>query len=242
MLEETLRAEAQVLHDMLGTHDTADFMRRLAVRITQDTAGAPRENHGDDGVAALEPENATTVTSPTPPPPSFTPQPHRSTRPHFRKRLRRRPTPIVTPDPAVHPSRVLAHVRGLCDTVLRSDDVDTLVTFDIDYDETGARTFACLLYTIDRLDSALYWWRFAAGAGDPLAAHLLAAYHAAVGSVADARAWRANARILGYTEQHLPRPVRTNPRVAQGVAQEALCGAELRTFMVDDHPEALVLH
>ena len=99
-------------------------MRRLAVRITQDAVGTSRENHGNNGfpgpMAATE--DATTLTGSPPPPPSFTPQTHRSTRPRFRKRLRKRPTPLVTPDPAVHPSRVLAHVRGLCDTVLRSDE------------------------------------------------------------------------------------------------------------------------
>ncbi|MFD7498039.1 hypothetical protein ACFV8T_37840 [Streptomyces sp. NPDC059832] len=35
MLEETLRAEAQVLRDMLSTYDTDDFMRRLSARIEQ---------------------------------------------------------------------------------------------------------------------------------------------------------------------------------------------------------------
>ncbi len=73
----------------------------------------------------------------------------------------------------------------------------------VEYDRVGARTFAFLLYTVDRHEGALYWWRFAAGAGD-----LLAAYHAAVGSVPDARVWRAFSRMLGYTEQHVPQPVR----------------------------------
>ncbi|RDG37831.1 hypothetical protein DVH02_12595 [Streptomyces corynorhini] len=155
--------------------------------------------------------------------------------------MRRRPTPIVTSDPVAHPAAVLAHIRRLCDTVLRSDDVHALLAFDTDYDRAGARTFACLLYTIDRRESALYWWRFAAGAGDPLAAHLLAAHHAAVGSVPDARVWRAFARMLGYTDLDLPRPSRTSTRLAQGFARQAPWDARLRQFMTFDQlPAELV--
>ncbi|MFE2943336.1 hypothetical protein ACFXKG_30430 [Streptomyces sp. NPDC059255] len=228
MLEETLRAEAQVLHDMLGTHDTGDFMSRLATRIAQDAARPPRVR-SESGPAA--------------PPPSFTAQPQRSTHPRYRRQPRRRPTPIVTSDASAHPSAVLAHVRQLCDTVLRSDDVHALTAFDTDYDQAGARTFACLLYTIDRRESALYWWRFAAGAGDPLAAHLLAAYHAAVGSVPDARVWRAFAGMLGYSALNLPQPSQTSTRIAQGFAHQAPWGTQLREFMTFDQlPAELVNH
>ncbi|MFC9608039.1 hypothetical protein ACFTTN_31920 [Streptomyces niveus] len=245
MLEETLRAEAQVLHDMLGTHDTNDFMRRLAVRIAQDAARPLRVGSASAETAPPaelnEPDEAPGPAAP--PPPSFSAQTHRSTRPRRRRHLRRRPTPIVTPDPASHPTTVLAHVQYVCDTVLRSDEVHTLIAFDTDYDHAGARTFACLLYSIDRRESALYWWRFAAGAGDPLAAHLLAAYHAAVGSLPDARIWRAFARNLGYSERHLPYPVRGSTHLAQGFAHRAPWDTELREFMTFDQlPEALVQH
>lgn len=242
MLEETLRAEAQALHDMLSTHDTADFMRRLAIRVAEDAARPPRVRNGSSRTAA-EPEDTPEATGPAAAPPSFTPQTQRSTRPHARRPLRRRPTPIVTYDPGSHPKAVLAHVQGVCDTVLRSADVHRLMAFDINCDQAGARTFACLLYTIDRRESALYWWGFAAGAGDPLAAHLLAAYHAAVGSVTDARVWRASARHLGYTEQHLPEPVRTTTGVARSFAHQSLWESELRAFMTyDTLPAALVQH
>ncbi|MFF3584554.1 hypothetical protein [Streptomyces mirabilis] len=70
--------------------------------------------------------------------------------------------------------------------VLRSNDIDSLADFAAHYDPRGARTFACLLYTLDRRESALYWWRFAAGREGPLAAHLVAAHHAAVGVSLDA--------------------------------------------------------
>ncbi|MET9513203.1 hypothetical protein ABZX62_32995 [Streptomyces flavidovirens] len=83
-------------------------------------------------------------------------------------------------------------VIGRCRT--HTNDIDTLLAFDSDYDQAGARTFACRLYTLDRCESALYWWRFAAGAGDPLAAH-----HAGADCVRDARLWRIFARMLDYT-------------------------------------------
>ncbi|MEK8146440.1 sigma-70 family RNA polymerase sigma factor [Streptomyces sp. M10(2022)] len=159
MLEETLRAEAQVLHDMLGTHDTDDFMRRLAVRIAREAARPPRVQTPTGATPAgqadsdAEPEPAAVPT-----PPSFSAQPHPSTRPRPYRRRRRRPTPIVMTDPAAHPAAVLTHVRSLCETVLCSNDIDTLLAFDTYFDRAGARTFACLLYTIDHHESALYWW------------------------------------------------------------------------------------
>jgi hypothetical protein len=62
---------------------------------------------------------------------------------------------------------VVDQVRRVCELVLRSNDIDSLANFAGDYDPRGARTFACLLYTLDRRESALYWWRFAAGGEDP---------------------------------------------------------------------------
>ncbi len=124
------------------------------------------------------------------------------------------------PDGAGPPRNgLLRDVRGLCDRVLRSDDIDLLAAFVIDFDGAGARTFACLLYTLNRLEGALFWWRFAAGTGDELAAHFLAMYHAAVGPSPDARVWRMFARFLGFTPaRHLPRPVREEGDLAAGFA------------------------
>ncbi|MFJ5726202.1 hypothetical protein [Streptomyces sp. NPDC093149] len=146
-------------------------------------------------------------------------------------------------DAAAHPSAVPAYVRSLCESVLCSNDIDTLLAFDTYYDQAGARTFACLLYSIDHHESALYWWGFAAGAGDPLAAHLLAAHHAAVGSPPDARVWRAFARLLGYTKRHLPQPVRWGNHIDKDFALRVPMEPELRNFLTYDQlPEALVRH
>ncbi|MFJ3310315.1 hypothetical protein ACIPSA_46465 [Streptomyces sp. NPDC086549] len=229
MLEDLLRAEAQALHRTYDSHDTGDFMRRLAVRIAQDAARPPRVAR-----AVLAP------TSPYPqlPPPAAAPAPSRptATRPRIRRGLRRRPTPILTQDPATSPTAVVDHVRRLCEMVLRSNDIDSLADFAADYDPRGARTFACLLYTLDRRESALYWWRFAAGGEDPLAAHLLAAHHAAVGISPDARLWRAQARMLGFTrDRHLPQPVRPSTHLAEGFARTVPWGNALSTFIKTEY-------
>lgn len=41
MLEDLLRAEAKALHRTYDNHATDDFMRRLAVRIAQESALGP---------------------------------------------------------------------------------------------------------------------------------------------------------------------------------------------------------
>ncbi|MEV7817569.1 hypothetical protein AB0P05_44150 [Streptomyces flaveolus] len=225
MLEDLLRAEAQALHRTYDHHDTDDFMRRLAVRIAQESARPPRVTRA---VLAPAPQRAPA------PPPAMAPAPSRppGTRPRTRRGLRRRPTPILCPDPAASPTAVIDHVRRLCEMVLRSNDIDSLADFAAGYDPRGARTFACLLYTLDRRESALYWWRFAAGAEDPPAAHLLAAHHAAVGVSPDARLWRAQARMLGFShDRHLPQPVRPSTHLAEGFARAVPWGNELSTFI-----------
>ncbi|WP_405933635.1 hypothetical protein [Streptomyces sp. NBC_00827] len=229
MLEDLLRTEAQVLHHQYDDHDTDDFMHRLAVRIAQDATRPPRVTR-----ATLAPASPPAQL----PPPAAPPVPSRptATRPRTRRGVRRRPTPILTPDPAISPTAVVDHVRRLCEMVLRSNDIDSLADFAAHYDQRGARTFACLLYTLDRHESALYWWRFAAGAGDPLAAHLLASHHAAVGLSPDARLWRTVARMLGFTrDRHLPQPVRSTAHLAEGFARTVPWGSALSAFMRTEH-------
>ncbi|MFJ1562589.1 hypothetical protein [Streptomyces mirabilis] len=237
MLEDLLRAEAQALHDQYDGHDTDDFMRRLAVRIAQDAARPPRVTRAVLAPAPRPPQL---------PPPAAAPAPSRptETRPRTRRGLRRRPTPILTQDPATTPTAVVDHVRRLCEMVLRSNDIDSLADFAAHYDPRGARTFACLLYTLDRRESALYWWRFAAGGEDPLAAHLLAAHHAAVGVSPDARLWRTQARMLGFTrDRHFPQPVRPSTHLAEGFARTVPWGTALSTFIKTAHlPRELAAH
>ncbi|MFF1511842.1 hypothetical protein [Streptomyces sp. NPDC058326] len=229
MLEDLLARQVRYLREQADQHDTDDFMDRLATRIAHETRRPARVSYAAAETTQrreAECRDTDTLVRPTAqlPPPAqgpgaFTTHPRGSIRPGHR-RVRRRPTPIITSDPAASQFAVLAYVQVLCENVLRSDDIDTLADFAADYDEAGARTFACLLYSIDRRESALYWWRFAAGAGDPLAAHLLAAHHAAVGQSPDARVWRASAQMLGFADHHLPQPVRRSTEIAEGFARE----------------------
>ncbi|MGW2016709.1 hypothetical protein [Streptomyces sp. NPDC001927] len=64
-----------------------------------------------------------------------------------------------------------------------------------------------------------------------MAAHILAAHHAAVGQSPDARLWRAIALLLGFCDQHLPQPLRHSTEVVDGFAREMPWDTEIRIFM-----------
>ncbi|MEU4732088.1 hypothetical protein [Streptomyces sp. NPDC023588] len=90
---------------------------------------------------------------------------------------------------------------------LASKDVEPLESFDEDYDQ--------------------------AGAGDALAAHLLASHHAAVGRAPDARGWRAFAHMLGFSnERHVPEPVHTQTVLAENFAVSTPWGQERQSFLL----------
>ncbi|MER6522621.1 hypothetical protein ABT246_38045 [Streptomyces sp. NPDC001553] len=238
MLEEMLKAQAQALHHEYDQHDTTDFLRRLAVHITEEAQRPPRVRVAAQSYIA-EPEMETVPPLPsrtqvTPPAagPAHRGRGQELVRPRVRRPIRRRPSPILAPDPGVSPAAVLSYVRRLCEVVLASTDVERLETFDADYDQAGARTYACLLYTLGKLESALYWWRFAAGADDALAAHLLACHHAAVGRTPDARVWRAFAQMLGFsTERHVPEPVYGETALAETFAVSVPWDRERQSFL-----------
>ncbi|SFT22198.1 hypothetical protein SAMN04487982_110172 [Streptomyces sp. ok210] len=253
MLEDLLAERVRDVREQANRHDTDNFMDRLATRITEDADRPARIQYAGPGSvsgagAETEPGDETDAVAQVAPPakvpnPAFT-RPRGSSRPLPRPfTRRRRPTPIIPVDPAVSQVAVIAYVQQLCDNVLRSNDIDTLSDFAAHYDQAGARTFACLLYTLDKRESALYWWRFAAGAGDPLAAHLLAAHHAAVGCSPDARIWRTYAHMLGFTgDRHLPQPVRHRTEIADSFGRELpLFKGEMREFMRSPYlPQELV--
>jgi hypothetical protein len=227
MLEEVLQQEAAALRRQLADHDPDAFMKRLAVRIAESVNREPEELATAPAVHSAA---AGAGRAPTP------------VRPLTRRCRRRRSTSTRADDTVATPASVLAEVQRLCDLVLRSSEVDRLINFVTDYDQAGARTFACLLYTLHRRESALYWWRFAAGAGDELAAHLLAMHHAAVGYHSDARLWRAIARMMGFNpDHHLPQPVRTATEVAEDFACSVTRGSTLHHFLhTENLPRELV--
>jgi hypothetical protein len=121
---------------------------------------------------------------------------------------------------------------------------------DVPPDEQGALVFGCLLYLTGRENAAQYWWRFAAGAGNPTAAFCLYLDHRRYAEYRDAEFWRRQARRLRACP--MPRsssavgPAATEPRSrndadapsAAGCAQApapARFSGELRDLLAQCH-------
>lgn len=67
---------------------------------------------------------------------------------------------------------------------------------------------------------------------DPLAAHLLAAHHAAIGPTTDSRAWIAFSVMLGFCpDRHVPRPVRHRAGLAGSFTSEIPTSDAARSFL-----------
>ncbi|MET9646260.1 hypothetical protein [Streptomyces syringium] len=217
-IEDILRAEAADVQSVLDDHDPQEFTRRLAQRI------AEQERLTTASRVAGKPD------------PERGPGPRRPGRAHpLPRRQRPRPLPGETPGP----DELRRQLQQLCEAVLRCGRMDRLVKFAHDYDAIGARTFACLLYSTHRRPAAVFWWRFAAGAGDQLAAHCLSVHHAADGSPIDARLWRTIATAMGYSPtRHLPNPAPGAPlpdrRRALDRTLEGPTGTVLREFVEEE--------
>lgn len=237
MARQAEAIRAQALH-----RSTESFMQRLAAQVALDARRPARVQYASAGSAISsdddytgEAEEIIQVAPPasSPVPRTERPRGHARSRPRSR---RRRPTPINPSDPAKSQYLAFGYVTGLCSTVLCSAEIETLDAFAADYDEAGARTYGCLLYSLDKRESATYWWRFAAGAGDALAAHLLAAHHAAIGPNADSRAWDAFSRMLDFRpESHVPQPVRHRTELADRFTRELPVPNEARRFLRSAH-------
>ncbi|MFB7600806.1 hypothetical protein [Streptomyces sp. NPDC056160] len=236
---ELLARQAEAIRAQVLRHSTEDFTQRLAARIASEARRPTRVQYASAGTAVdadpLYTEESAEITQLAPPTAGPSPRTVRpAARPHLRppRSRRRRPTPINPVDLKASQYLAFSYVTELCNTVLRSTEIDTLAAFAADYDEAGARTFGCLLYSLDKRESATYWWRFAAGAGDALAAHLLAAHHAATGPSADSRAWWAFARLLGFRpDRHVPQPVRHRTELAPNFTREIPLGQAVRAFL-----------
>ncbi|MEU7151252.1 hypothetical protein AB0B79_05640 [Streptomyces sp. NPDC039022] len=111
--------------------------------------------------------------------------------------------------PPVHSEREL---QRLCEDAVTVPEVKALLErFLTDFDPSGARVFACLLYLADRADHALFWWRFASGAGDGLAAYCMALRSSAHGEKRQLSTWTRYIRDLAFDpEQHWPRPTKNS--------------------------------
>ncbi|MEU2732554.1 hypothetical protein ABZ650_33070 [Streptomyces griseoviridis] len=90
-------------------------------------------------------------------------------------------------------------LRSFCRALLRNNDVSTQLARIADslVDPQGALYFGCLLNLARKYDGALWWWQFAAGAGDPASAYCLYLFHTRRGDLRDARHWWNEYRALG---------------------------------------------
>ncbi|MFE0777834.1 hypothetical protein [Streptomyces sp. NPDC058861] len=91
-----------------------------------------------------------------------------------------------------------SHVEEL--TALLGDGVDGDVArfegWTKGVDIEGAQVFACMLYLAHHPESARFWWRFAAGAGNSGAAYCLYLDHLTLGDDRDARFWKRQVTSL----------------------------------------------
>ncbi|MEU6417310.1 hypothetical protein [Streptomyces spiralis] len=83
---------------------------------------------------------------------------------------------------------------------------------DIPFDADGALHFGCLLNLAQEPDGALWWWQFAAGAGNATAAYCLHLFHLVRGELRDSDHWAGQALNLD-TDIHLAPPT---PGVSAG--------------------------
>ncbi|MEV0445569.1 hypothetical protein AB0I84_12215 [Streptomyces spectabilis] len=104
--------------------------------------------------------------------------------------------------------RAEAELQELSSSFLRSDTAAQHLSrlADEPVDADGALYFGCLLNLVQERDGALWWWQFAAGAGNATAAHCLYLLHLRHGELRDASHWAHQAFILGAQIQLTPRP------------------------------------
>lgn len=94
-------------------------------------------------------------------------------------------------------------------------------------DPDGALVFACLLHLTAREDGARFWWKFAAGAGNPTAAFCLYLDHRRHAEYRDAEYWRRQSSCLRAD----PLPPTRGARPPGAL----LPARELRTLLAECH-------
>ncbi|MER8236099.1 hypothetical protein [Streptomyces sp. NPDC094049] len=104
-------------------------------------------------------------------------------------------------------------------------------------DDDGALRFASLLFLVDEREGARFWWGFAAGAGNPLAAQCLYLYHLSRGELRDADHW-----ALEASTADVPSVPRT-PAPQLPVRHEALRAAvrQLKVESIEESGHSRVL-
>lgn len=101
-------------------------------------------------------------------------------------------------------NRADADLQALSAELLHSDHAAEHLARIVDapFDADGALHFGCLLNLAQQPDGALWWWQFAAGAGNATAAYCLHLLHLRRGELRDADHWAHQALTLD-TNIHL---------------------------------------
>jgi hypothetical protein len=104
-------------------------------------------------------------------------------------------------------------------------------------DDAGAMLFAALLFLVDEREGARFWWGFAAGAGNALAAKCLHLYHLSRGELRDADHWALEAATADIPT--VPRtPARCTP-VRREALREAVRRLEVAAVEESGHSRVL---
>jgi TPR repeat protein len=135
---------------------------------------------------------------------------------------------VSAPPPARRDPARLEHaavrLQVLCRHLLGDGASEHLARIaDSPADAEGALRFGCLLDLARKPDGALWWWQFAAGAGNVTAAYCLHLLHTRRGDLRDAAHWWYQHRALGPDDLDLP-PSQTygGPDTSAGVLQQAV--------------------
>ncbi|MFE3206074.1 hypothetical protein [Embleya sp. NPDC059237] len=130
--------------------------------------------------------------------------------------------------------RAAAEVEHLCRLVLARPDTNRLLGDFVNHRvPDGAIVFACLLYLSGRVEPAVFWWKFAAGAEQGEAMRFLVLHHRAEGEPGDADCWTD--RILEDTPPTVPAAVDSDA-VVPGNAETYVARAE-SAIQAIDHPD-----
>ncbi|MEV7177780.1 hypothetical protein [Kitasatospora sp. NPDC093679] len=169
-IHDLIQAEADDLTREFEGHDPWAFTRRLAERIADGERPSPARS-------AARSERTPAA-----------PRPAGNGRPARRG--------VTEAAGAAGRAELRRDLQHLCVAVASEASPDALASFIETCDETAALAFGCLLYGLGNRPAAEFWWGFAHGAEDKLAAHLLAVHHAGSGHAAEADLWKHQAQEL----------------------------------------------
>ncbi|WP_409239343.1 hypothetical protein [Streptomyces sp. PA5.6] len=113
-------------------------------------------------------------------------------------------------------------LRTLCETVLTRADLEALtraiLTDSVLTAPDAARMLGCILQLGDVPDAARFWWQFAAGADDHIAAYCLALQHQSLGEEAAAAWWMDQTPGATDADEHLSAEPDQIPRICRAAS------------------------